>query len=153
VATALGLWLVLVLGAAFFGNRPDPALSALFVAAAATCVWLFLDLSLRSEASLWDRDDPEPVRPPGEDQRHAMLTRVVGGHLDARAVGDALHRHLLDLVDERLVAAHGVASRADPERAAALMGPDLAALAAQRPPYPRLTVRQIDALLTRIEAL
>ena len=153
VAAVFGLWAALVLTSRVFGARPDPLLLALTVAAGAVTVWLFLDTSVQTETPLWDRHDDDPVRPPGEDPRLALLTRVVGQHLDAREVGDTLHRHLVELADQRLLARHGVAWRADPERAAPLLGPELTALARQTAPFPRLTVQQIDVLLSRIEAL
>jgi hypothetical protein len=153
IATAAAVWAVVVLVARVKGNQPDVPLLALTVAASATTLWLYLDVSTRSEVPLWDRTDSDPVRPPGEDPRLALLTRVVGQHLDAREVGDGLQRHLLDLADHRLMTTHGVSWRVDPDRAAPLLGPELVALARQSAPYPRMTLRQIDVLLTRIEAL
>jgi hypothetical protein len=153
IGTALGLWAVVVLVAQVFGNQPDVPLLALLTAAVAATLWLYLDVSTRSETPSWELPDDAPVRPPGEDPRLALLTRVVAGHLDARDVGDALHRHLLQLADRRLVARHGITREADPDRAAALLGPELTALAGQRPPHPRLDPRRIDVLLSRIEAL
>ena len=78
---------------------------------------------------------------------------MVAQHLDAREVGDVLHRHLCELADQRLMAAHGVSWRVDPDRAAPLLGPELVALARQDAPYPRMNLQQIDVLLSRIEAL
>jgi hypothetical protein len=153
IGSAFALWAALVLVARVFGSDPDPLLLALTIAAGATVVWLFLDTSAETEPPLWNRYDADPVRPPGEDPRLALLTRVVGQHLDAREVGDALQRQLVELADQRLIARHGVSWRVDPERAAPLLGPELTALARQRPPLPRLSVQQIDVLLTRIEAL
>jgi hypothetical protein len=153
IATAAAVWAVVVLVARVKGNQPDVPLLALTVAASATTLWLYLDVSTRSEVPLWDRTDSDPVRPPGEDPRLALLTRVVGQHLDAREVGDGLQRHLLDLADHRLMTTHGVSWRVDPDRAAPLLGPELVALARQSAPYPRMTLQQIDVLLTRIEAL
>jgi hypothetical protein len=144
---------VLVVVAFLQGNRPDGLLLGLTVAAFATTLWLFLDAGLHSEAPRWDLADDDPVRPPGEDPRLALLTRVVAQHLDAREVGDVLHRHLCELADQRLMAAHGVSWRVDPDRAAPLLGPELVALARQRAPHPRMNPQQIDVLLSRIEAL
>ncbi|QWZ08578.1 hypothetical protein KRR39_01510 [Nocardioides panacis] len=153
IGLAFALWAVLVVIAFLEGNRPDGLLLGLTVAAFATTLWLFLDAGLHSEAPRWDLADDDPVRPPGEDPRLALLTRVVAQHLDAREVGDVLHRHLCELADQRLMAAHGVSWRVDPDRAAALLGPELVALARQRAPHPRMDPRQIDVLLSRIEAL
>ena len=153
IGTAAAIWAVVVLIARTKGNQPDVPLLALTTAAFATTLWLYLDVSTRSEVPLWDRTDADPVRPPGEDARLALLARVIGQHLDAREVGDVLQRHLLDLADHRLMTSHGVSWRVDPDQAGPLLGPELVALARQSAPYPRMTLQQIDVLLTRIEAL
>ncbi len=153
VLTAFGLWVAIVVAARIKGNQPDPLLIGLTVAAFATLLWLYLDAGTQSEAPLWEVAEYDPVRAPGEDPRLALLTRVVGQHLDAREVGDTLQRHLVDLADQRLMGRHGVSWRVDPEQAAPLLGPELVALARQHAPYPRMTLQQIDVLLSRIEAL
>ena len=153
IATAFAVWAVVVGIAVWKGNHPDALLLGLTFAAAATTLWLYLDAGVVAEAPVWDRPDDDPVRPPGEDARLALLTRVVGQHLDARQVSDNLHHRLLDLADQRLMSSHGVSWRVDPERAGPLLGPELVALARLRPPYLRMTLQQIDVLLTRIEAL
>ena len=93
------------------------------------------------------------MRRPGEDPRLDQLRRVVGHHLDGRDVDDTLHRRLADLVDHQLVARYGITREADPARAAALMGPDLVATLAARPPYPRLTPARTEHLLQQLEDL
>jgi hypothetical protein len=153
IATAGALWVMVVGIAAVQGNHPDALLIALTLAAFATTLWLYLDASVHGGGPDWDRVDDDPVRPPGEDSRLAFLSRILGQHLDGREVADTLHRQLEDLAEQRLMARHGVSWRVDPEQAAPLLGPELLALARQRPPYPRLDVRQIDVLLSRIEAL
>lgn len=153
IATAAAFWVVVVGLTAVQGNHPDALLIGLTVAAFATTLWLYLDASTHDGGPAWDRVDEDPVRPPGEDGRLAFLSRVVGQHLDGREVGDSLHRHLEELAEQRLMARHGVSWRVDPERAAPLLGHELVTLARQQPPYPRLDVRQIDVLLSRIEAL
>ena len=150
---ALVVWAALTLGAQVLGGRPHPGLLALAVAGAATAVWLVLDLPGSSAVTVWERIGSEPIRPPGEDPRLAVLERVVAAHFDARVVSDSLQRHLMALVDQRLLARHGVSWRVDPERAAPLLGPELLALARQSGPYPRMSVHQIEVLLARIEAL
>ena len=152
IGAAFALWVVVVGVAVWQGNHPDALLLALTVAAFGATLWLYLDAGL-VEAPLWDLADDDPVRPPGEDARLALLTRVVGQHLDAREVGDALPRHLVELADQRLMTRHGVSWRVDPERAAPLLGPELVALARATPPHRRMDLQQIDVLLTRIEAL
>ena len=153
IATAFALWAVVVGIAVWQGNHPDALLLGLTFAAAATTLWLYLDAGAVAEAPLWERADDDPVRPPGEDARLTLLTRVVGQHLDARQVSDNLRHHLLDLADQRLMSSHGVSWRVDPDQAGPLLGPELVALARQQPPDVRMTPQQSDVLLTRSEAL
>jgi hypothetical protein len=153
IALPFGLWLTVALGAWVLGNQPDPLLLALMIAVGAVLLWLYLDVSADAEVSQWPAMTEEPVRPPGEDPRLERLHRILTQHQSAHDVGDALHRTLADLADHRLVAHHGVSLRADPDRAAQLLGPELAAVVTQRPPYPRLSTDRIDVLLQRIEAL
>ena len=101
VLAALAVWAVLTLAARVLGNQPRAALLALAVAAVATVVWLYLDASAQSDVPVWDRAADEPIRPPGEDARLALLTRVVAQHFDARRADGTLRRHLLELADHR----------------------------------------------------
>ena len=152
-AITFGVWLLIALGAWVFGNQPRPGLLFLIVAVASALMLLHLDVSADAEVSRWPAMAEEPVRQRGEDPRLERLQRVLDQHRTAHEVGDTLHRHLAELAEQRLVAHHGVSLRADPERAAELLGPELTEVVLQRPPYPRLTTDRIDVLLTRIEAL
>jgi hypothetical protein len=51
------------------------------------------------------------------------------------------------------MARYGLSWRVDPGRARELLPDELVDLAEQTAPYPRMSVRQVDVLLTRIEAL
>jgi len=153
IALTFGLWLAVAIGAWVLGNQPDPLLLALMIAVGAALSWLYLDVSADAEVSQWPAMTEEPVRPPGEDPRLERLHRILTQHQSAHDVGDTLHRTLTDLAAHRLVAHHGVSLQADPDRAAALLGPELTSVVTQRPPYPRLSTDRIDVLLQRIEAL
>ena len=153
VLAAVAVWAVLVIAARVFGNQPRVGLLALTVAALATVLWLYLDAFTQDDLVVWTRSSDEPVRPPGEDPRLALLNRVVDQHLDARQSTGVLRHHLLGLADHRLMSKYGLSRRADEQRAAAVLGPELTSLAEQREPYPRMTLDHIDLLLQRIEAL
>lgn len=153
---AVGVWLAITTVAYVFGSQPRPGLLALMVAAGAAVIWLYVDVTADSETARWLSPRDEPLRPPGEDPRLAQLTRVVAQHLDAREAGVALHRHLAAVADQTLVARHGISHRADPDRAAGLLGPELTEVmevAAGRAPARRLDLRRIDLIVTRIEDL
>jgi hypothetical protein len=147
------VWVGLVGLASILGARPDILLVGLTVGAAAAALWLCVDAVAETDSPGWGQLDDEPVRPPGQDNRFVALTRMVNGHFEARRPDDSLHRQLVGLVDQRLIARYGVSWRADPERAEPLMDPVLVALAEQQPPHPRMTRQQLDVLLSRMEAL
>ena len=112
VLAAVAVWALLTLGAQVLGNQPRVGLLALTVAALATVLWLYLDASAQTDVPVWDRRADEPIRPPGEDPRLALLSRVIAQHFDARRPDGTLRRHLLDLADHRLVSRHGLSWRA-----------------------------------------
>jgi hypothetical protein len=150
--TALVLWLSATVVLAVLGNDPRPGLLAGLVAVATGLWGLFLDATATAQPVRWQLEADEPVRARESDARLDLLERVVAAHLDARDTTDQLQRCLAALADERLVARHGVSRRADPDRAAQLLGRPLTDFLAQ--PHPRrLSLAQIDLLLTRIEAL
>lgn len=153
IALTFLVWLVVCVVTSLFGAHPSYGLVALVVVAVAAVLLLFLDASAGVDPTSWRLPDSEPVRRPGEDPRLTLLTRAVHAHLDSREVTGQLHQHLMALVDQRLVSHHGVSLRVDPERAAALMGPELARFASATAPYPRLTTAQVDVLVDRIEEL
>lgn len=152
VALAALVWVLACAGAWVWGLEPKPGLLALVTAAAAGVVWLYLDVSGEAERATWDRVSDDPVRAPGEDPRLSLLRRVISGHLDAKDTDDQLHRHLLAVADERLMAHHGITRSASPEHAAAVLGPDLNGFL-HGPRTRRLNAAQIGQLLNRIEKL
>jgi hypothetical protein len=153
LVTTAAVWAVVVVAPFALQSRPRPELLALVVVAAAAVVFLLLDVSADFEPVRWPTPVAAPVSTPGEDQRLARLRRLVAQHLEAHEVGDALHRQLTELADRALLARHGVTRRSEPERAAALLGPELSRVVDTHPPYPRLTLDQIDLLVSRIEEL
>jgi hypothetical protein len=153
VAGAFVVWAALVGLARTLGSRPDIALVGLTVAAVAAALWLCVDAVGETSNPRWELLDDEPIRPPGQDSRFSALTRMVTAHFEGRRPDDSLHRELVGLLDQRLVARYGVSWRADPDRARSLLEPALADLAEQPPPHPRMTRQQVDTLLSRIEAM
>jgi hypothetical protein len=85
-----------------------------------------------------------------QDGRLRTLERIVTGHLEAREPSGMLAAQLRGLAERRLALRHGVRLDAEPDRAAALLGPEVLALLETRPPR-RLSLAQIDDVLRRIE--
>ena len=152
LAAAFALWLVVCVAAQLLGNQPKPGLVALVIGAAAGTLWLYLDTSAESEPPRWALVNDDPIRPRGSDPRLSLFERVISQHLDARDVTDQLHRYLADITDRRLVAKHGVSRLADPGQAADVLGPELSGFL-DHPRTRRLSLQEIDRLLTRIETL
>jgi hypothetical protein len=147
------VWAGLVGLARTLGSRPDIVLVGFAVAAAAAALWLCVDAVAETASPPWALLEDEPVRPPGQDSRLSALNRMVTAHFDGRRPDDTLHQQLVGLIDQRLMARHGLRGQADPDRARVLLDPELAALADQQPPHPRMTRHQVDAILSRIEAM
>jgi len=153
VGAALAVWAGLVYLARSLGATPDVPLVGLAVAASAGVLWLCVDGVTEVRSPTWGIPSDEPIGRPGQDLRLTALTRAVAGHFEARLPGDTLQRQLMGLVDQRLMARAGVSWRVDPERARELLPTELVHLAEQVAPHPRMSIRQVDVLLTRIEAL
>jgi hypothetical protein len=153
VAVGFVVWLAVCAVAWFFGLQPHPLLVALVIAAVGGALLLLVDGTSQSSAPSWVQGAPGRMRRFGDDPRLAFFTRVVNGHLVAHEPGDQLHRQLTTLADQRLMARHGLSRLADPDRAHAVLGPELTALVTTTAPYPRLSARHIDVLLSRIEEL
>ena len=65
-----------------------------------------------------------------------------------------LHRLLVDLIDERLTADHGIDRASEPQRAAVQLGDELAAFVAVPPSARQLRdSAYLSSILTRIESL
>lgn len=153
VTLGILLWFLVMAVALFLGLEPQPVLLALLVATAGLAFVGYLDSVASVASNSWNVVDTEAARPPGEDRRLGMLTRMIESHLSAHRVDDGLRRQLLRLLEHRLVARHGITLDADPAVVAATIGPELSALVAQQAPFPRMTTGQIDVLIKRIEEL
>lgn len=153
IVLAAFVWLFACSIAYLWQLEPQPGLLALVVLSVLALVWGFLDISESVEPLRWEQYVDEPVARRGEDPRLSLLTRIISGHLDSRVVmNHQLHRRLSAVADERLMAHHGLSREADPRRAAEVLGAELSGYL-EGPRNRRLTIAQIDRLMTRIEAL
>lgn len=112
--------------------EPRPVLLALLVTLVFAVLWLLLD-ALDAGETRWRERGERPGVPKAETSSYA---RLITDHLAADDPGPALRDRILALARAR-----------DPD----LLDPDLRAL--RDAPRHRLTLTEIDHLLTRIEAL
>jgi hypothetical protein len=149
LVAAVALWAA----AAWIGLRPRPVLLVLTVVAAFVCTWLIEDLGAESH----DLDLAAPRRRVvprwGLDPRFSRLAAALRPPHDAHLVAAQVHATLVPIVDERLLARHGIDRAAEPERARALMDPKLTAYV-ENPPQPRRSqLAYLSDIITRIEDL
>jgi hypothetical protein len=146
-------WAVVYAISAAANTDPQPLLLATSLAVLVAVVLLALDLSDRTHVASWDTWSGADRRSRGSDTRVSVLERAL---VDVATSSDVARVHplLVELVDERLATRHGVDRAAEPDRAAELLGAELASFVAEPPAPIRFgdTVL-LDRILTRIEAL
>jgi hypothetical protein len=138
---------------AWVGLRPRPLLVVLTVLAAFVCVWVLEDLA--ADRHDLDLDTPRRRLIPrwGLDARFSRLSASLRPPYDAQIVASQVHATLVAIVDERLLAHHGIDRAADPERARAVMDPSLAAYVERQAEPRRNLIAYLSDMVTRIEAL
>jgi len=154
IIAALAVWLAVVLMALVFGATIRPVLLAILVGALACAMWLLLDGSAFAQPSYWRQVADSPVRIPGQDRRVDALVRHLDKNFAAKDSGGLVYADLVAVADQRLMTRHGFNRLHDPARAAAVLGPELARFVAQSTdPRRQLSIREIENVLNRIEAL
>jgi hypothetical protein len=148
LAAGVVLYAVLEVVLVLADAGPDPGRLALVVLTCVAVLGLVLDALAESGPS-WTVEVAHPSARDGGDPRLARYVNLVEAHLSARTDDPALRDRLGMLTDQVLRQRYGV-GRDDP-RAAALIGPDLAAVISG--PVRRLSPADIDHCLTRIEDL
>lgn len=145
---AVALFAGLDVGFVLLDFGPDHARVALIVALGVLVVSLVVD-SLGGGVAAWSAEPVRPMIVPGADAQLAAYVRLLESHRTAATPDAGLRDRLAALCDERLARRHGL-TRQDP-RAADLLGEAL--LRDLAGPVRRLSAREIDAHLTRIERL
>jgi uncharacterized protein (UPF0335 family) len=155
--TYLFIWLAVVLVPLFGGQLVHLALAAL-TAAVFTVVWWWLsEVGAVTDAADWTAESRGSSRGRGADPRASRLHRQVRDVLQRNTgVGSdvILGQTLLEVIDDRARALHGIDRAADPERFAAIAGADLDAFV-RAVATGRTTVNagQLPDLISRIERL
>lgn len=134
------------------GTDPQPVLLAALMALVAGIAWLAVDLSEMVSPAEWDTW-ASSARRRGSDVRVGVLQRALED-IATRQEVERLHPMLVDLVDERLEAHHGVRREQEPVRAAALMGDELTQFVEHPPPPVRFgNLMYLGRIVGRIEEL
>jgi hypothetical protein len=153
VAVVVSAWMVVVIVMASLDMGPRPVLIAGLAAAVASSMWLLADLADVAEPVTWSDELDLARLPRGADLRIRALQGQLayGPSLDD---GRALHRLLVDLIDDRLAADHGLDRFEEPDRADVVLGPILATFVAGPPSSTRLRdPSSLSSIITQIESL
>ena len=144
-AAVFGLmWMLL----AVLDTGPRPGRLLLLVTFA-TAVAALVIVGLVSEGPDWDVYSAQATTPAGQDHRLAMYSRVITGHLDARAPDYGLRDRFAALADRRLRQRHGTGLHG--AGAADLLGE--ATFRILTGPVRRLSRDEIELCVRKIEEL
>jgi hypothetical protein len=138
---------------AWIGVRPRPLLLVLTVVAALACAWLLEDIA--TDRQELDLDAPRRRLVPrwGLDPRFSRLAAALRPPHDLHLVASQVHATLMPIVDERLLAHHGIDRAVEPERAREVMDPKLAAYVERPPEARRNLMAYLSDIVARIEEL
>ena len=155
--TIAKLWIAVVVFLLVTMRLPSWLLVTIGVVAATTIVWLVTDVGQWVETTRWSTPSVTFRRARGQDGRLRQLDHDVQ-EMDSSNVGPgcraALSTALLRVLDDRVDAAHGVTRADDPQRYAAIVGPELARFSESAESDPAaLTRRSLVELVNRIEQL
>jgi hypothetical protein len=152
-AITAGCWLATFAGMAALDMGPRPVLLACIAAVLAAAVCLLLDLADVAAPASWGASyDPERLRRGADLRIRALQGQLLHG--PSMDDGRALHLLLVELIDDRLLAEHGIDRAAQPERADAVLGPTLATFVTSPPPTKQLRdPRFMSSILTHIESI
>jgi hypothetical protein len=155
--TYLFIWVAVVLIPLVGGRLVHLALAAL-AAAVFTIVWWWLgEVGALTEPADWNTESRASSRGRGADPRASRLHRYLRDVMEGntRAGSDVVVAEtLVQIIDDRVLAHHGIDRATDPERYAAVVGADVdafvVAVAAGRT---TVRARQLPGLISRNERL
>jgi hypothetical protein len=157
VRTFLFMWLAVVLVPLMGGKLVHLAFAALVAAVLTVLWWWFSEVGALAEAADWAIESRGSSRGRGADPHVARLHRQVNdlAQRNAAVSSDAVITQLLvEIIDERVLAHHGIDRLTDPRRYAAVIGPDLDGFVrAVAAGHGTVRGRQLPTLLSRIEQL
>ncbi len=133
------VWLVVGVGMVMLGMEPRLVLLGFVVMVVAASLWLALDLGVAASKLDWHDPRARSGARDGHDLRvqilRSRLRRPTPKRTPARQSRsndtepvDEITETLRTVIDDHLIAEHGIDRRTDPEGAAEALGPDLARL-------------------------
>lgn len=143
-------WLALSIPLAIAGTRPAVVVIAGIVGAAAALFFVMVDLSHAVSSHHWHRRGRGPRFEPGSDRWGVKVRQQLSRaeRFGSTELSDVLVR----LVDDRLLAHHGVDRARDEAAAHLALTPTLRRLVGE-PPYRVIGLGDLDRIVTDIEAL
>jgi hypothetical protein len=150
---AFAVWAVVDAVSAAAGTDPQPLLLAALILIVGSIVWLATDLVDHAAPARWATASMSSRGRRAGDVRVGVLQRALADVATRQDV-EQLHPLLVELVDDRLAARHGVDRRLDPTRAAAILGGELSDFVTTPPPPVRLgDARYLSHIVSGIERL
>jgi hypothetical protein len=137
----------------WIGLRPRPVLVIAAVLGGFALAWMITDVGPRITRVEWTPPRRRIAPRHGLDPRFLRLASLMRDETDSRLVNFRVHQSLSRIVDDRLLTHHGVDRAAQPQQAAALLGPELTQYLEQPPTNRDLNPHHLNQLITRIEAL
>ena len=150
VIGTVAVWFALSVLLAIAGARPAVVVIAGVVAVVATLTFLTVDLFHAVTSLHWSRRHRGLRFEPGSDQWGLKVRQQL--HRAERSGSTELSDALVRLVDDRLVAHHGIDRARDEALAHRILSPALRRLVCHPPPH-IAGVRDLDRIVTEIEAL
>jgi hypothetical protein len=154
VVSIVGLTAVVMVAMVLTGMGPRLVLVAALGAVVGVSAWLMVTLARYcAPAAEWDtaaltRDQDQDIQLPGSSRY-----RIPAGPRDQR-VAEQLHVRLVELIDDRLMAEHGIDRRADSDAARAIVGDELATFVEEPAASHSLTdLANVERVVSRIEQL
>lgn len=135
------------------GMQPRPLLLTALVGSAALLGWFALDLLVEVEGAYWQPGGRRSGSQRGADLRVGTIKRRLTDAFTENRFAAKLHPVLVQLIDDKLTAVHGINRQDQPQVAAEVLGPELTAFlsgstveAMRDPVYVELIIGRIETL-------
>ena len=155
LAVLIVVWALLAVSMAVADMRPRVLLLGAAVGGAAIALWVAVDLAAATRPAQWYPVVEAPSAGYTSDARISTIRMRIQSAADHGSNGTRLHAALVELIDDRLFAEHGIDRFEDPNRARAVLGDELMRFAespASRELADQRTLAHLLSLIERIPA-